>query len=205
MVRWWLSSVCLLGLWLAAACGGGGEEGSPTAAAPSPGAGRPTPVLQRTPEATPIIIDGDFRAPTKGYGVHIPDGWIARPNLLPTATSISDVFFAPEEEGPVRTNIAVTCETVDGGMTLKQYVDQHRELVAVVTGQTPEVEEAQVAGVEAARLAYALEKEPAVDKLETVFAGKDCIWVVSLTAPLGQGATERTVFDEFVSSFTFLP
>jgi len=205
MAKWWLPFLWLAALLLAVACGGGSGEAPATPTALPPDTGSPSPAVTMTPEATPIISDGQFEAPSKGYSVQIPEGWIVRPNLIPTTTSSTDVFFAPEDESAVRPNIAVTCEKVEEGTDLQQYVAQKRELLAVITGHTPEGEKREVSGGEATLFTYSLTKEPAVDKIEAYFQGKDCIWTVALAVPGGQRETYRPLFEEFLSSIQLLP
>ena len=168
--------------------------------------GQPTPVLPVTPEPTPIITGNQFEAPTKGYKVLIPEGWIARPNFFPTASSTTDVFFGPEEAGSkVRTNIGVTCEQTEEGTSFDQYVAEKRELLAAVTGRTPETQSIEVSGREAAVMTYSLERDPAVDKVDAVFAGDRCVWTVALTVAGGQVEAQRPLFDQFLGSFQLLP
>jgi hypothetical protein len=204
MARWWVPFLWLAALTLAVACGGGGAKAPATATAPPAETGGSTPAVTMTPEITPIVSDGQFKAPAKGYGVQIPEGWIARPNFMPTTTSSTDVFFAPVDESPVRPNIAVTCEQVEQGTSLEQYIGQKREIATVTTGHTPEAEKREVSGGEATLLTYSLTKEPVVDKVEAYFQGKDCIWTVALAVPGGQRETYRPTFQAFLSSFQLL-
>jgi hypothetical protein len=205
MAKWWLPLLWLAALLLAVGCGGGGEKAPTTPTTPPADTPGPTPVVTMTPEPTPMITNGRFEAPTKGYGVQIPENWIARPNLFPTTTSSTDVFFAPVDESPVRPNIAVTCEEASAGTSLGQYVGQRREVVAVVTGHTPQEEEREVSGLKATVFTYSLTKAPAVDKVEVYFQGKGCIWAVALAVPGGQGGTYGPAFEDFLSSFQLLP
>ena len=200
----WLGFLWVAVLVLAVSCGGD-DDVTPATPAGSP-VGQPTPVLPVTPEPTPIITGNQFEAPTKGYKVLIPEGWVARPNFFPTATSTTDVFFGPEEaDSEVRTNIGVTCEQTEEGTSFEQYVAEKRELLAAVTGRTPETQSTQVSGREAAVMAYSLEREPPVDKIDAVFAGDRCVWTVALTVTSGQVEALSPLFDEFLGSFQLLP
>lgn len=204
MTRWWLPFLWLVVLLLAVACGGGGEEVPAAPTTPPPDTGRPTPVVLNTPEPTPIITDGQFEAPTKGYSIRIPEDWIARPNVLPTATSSTDVFFAPEDESPVRTNIAVTCEQAEEGTSLEQYINRKRVLVTAVTGHAPQIDEGRVSGRDALVITFSLERQPAVDKIEVLFLEEERIWTVALSVPGGERESYRPVFEEFLASFQLL-
>lgn len=200
MARWWLPFLWLSVLLLAVNCGGGEE--APTGSTPD--AGRLTPELQGTAEPTPIIIDGQFEAPAKGYAVQVPDGWTVHPNFLPSPFA-TDAFFAPSGGDGVRPNIAVVCEQLLEGTTLSEHFGVKTEIVRRIANVEPDVSSRQVAGLEALVARYGREDaDPPLHKTEVVFISEGCGWSVSLTVPLGREAEYEPVLEDFLASFRLL-
>jgi len=181
-----------------AACGGGGEEAGPTAG--------PTTAAQGTPMSTPIISDGQFEFPDKGYSVRFPDGWTPVANFLPGPDFSVDAFFAPEEVNGLQPNMAVNCEQLQQGTDLNEYFNAKVNVVKQVTKVEPEVGSRQVDGQDAKFYRFTRQDtDPPIEKTEVFLVTEKCGWDISLTAPLENPASYRTLFDEFLDSFRLLP
>ena len=203
MGRYSLAAILtFLSLTLAACAGGGKEVAEPTTAA------QPTSAATPTPMNTPTITDNLFEFKDKGYSVRFPQGWTPLPNYLPGPDFSIDAFFAPQEEqiAEVQPNIAVTCETLPEGMTLKDYFDREVEIVKQVTKVEPETSSREVSGQEALQLRYARETTAMpLEKTEVLFVTDRCGWNISLTAPFSNSASYHEPFEQFVNSFLLLP
>ena len=204
MAKRWLAFLWLAVLLLAVGCGGGDEApAAPTGATSE--VGSPTPPSERTAVPTPIITNGRFEDPAKGYSVQIPDGWAAHPNFVP-APLLTDAFFAPNGTEGVQPNIAVLCEELPEGRTLTEHFDAKTEIVRRVAGVEPDVSTRQVGGMEVMVASYGRENSnPPLHKTEVVFVSERCGWSVSLTVPFGQEGEYEPLFERFLASFTLLP
>jgi hypothetical protein len=184
------------------ACGGGGGEAKET-----PITGQATSAAPATPMSTPIVADNLFEFPDRGYSVRFPEGWTPMPNFLPGPGFSVDVFFAPQETEGVQPNIAVTCEQVDEGKNLKDYVNAKVDIVKNIAHVEPEVSPREVSGQEAMMSRYARETnvDSPFEKTEVFFITERCGWIIALTAPYNERASYHDLFDEFVDSFRLLP
>jgi hypothetical protein len=203
LIRYWQVVVLAVVSFAVSACGGGGEEGAATPSV-TPGA-RLTPFVLGTPASTPIITDGKFEFPARGYAVTMPSGWSAHPNLSPGAGLSADGFLAPTEVEGVQPNISVSCESAVAGMSLEDYSKAKLGLVESVSGARPDARSTKVAGQDALEADYSVEdKPPAVDKTIVFFVTDRCGWTITLTVPLGQRAAYRSTLDDFLASFRLL-
>jgi hypothetical protein len=194
--------LAVLSLSLTACAGGGDEEVAQPGTTP-----QPTSSAEVTPARTPTITDNLFEFPDGGYSVRFPEGWSPRANFLPGPGFTVDAFFAPQEVEKVQPNIAVTCEQVPEGMSLKEYSDRKVEVAKQVTKEEPEVTSREVSGQEAMQLRYTREERIAapIEKTEVVFITDRCGWDIALTAPFSERVAYRDLFNEFLGSFSLLP
>ncbi len=199
-------SIVSIGL---ASCGGGGEGGQVA----EPGTAEPGATEQATVAASPTIVlgtptitDNLFEFKEKGYSVRFPEGWTPEPNFLPAPGFSVDAFFAPDEIGGIRPNIAVTCQTLPEGVTLKEYFDGKLDIVRQVTLLEPEVSSRKVSGQDALVSHYEREEtDQPLQKTEVVFINERCGWSIALTVPLSAPTDYQDVFNEFLDSFRLLP
>ena len=201
--------VILLALGLAA-CGGEGENnGVAVPGTISPEVGQPTAAAEATattPAGGFTIIGDLFESQTKGYGVRFPEGWTADADYLAGTGFSVDAFFAPEEVGGVRPNVAVTCETLSEAMELRAYLDKKIEVAARTAQVEPEISSLQVAGQEALMSRFTREAaEVPLVRNEVVFFSDRCAWSVALTAPLGEETDYEELFRSILESFRLLP
>jgi hypothetical protein len=193
-----------------AACGGNGEEkvSTPETASPEAG-GQPTAVAQVTPTgpgAGYTVSGSFFESQEKGYSVNFPEGWTPDPNFLPGTDFSIDAFFAPEEVGGLKPNLAVTCDALSERTDLKAYFDRKVDIIRQTAQVEPEISSLEVAGQEAlmARVERETNKPPLV-KTEVVFFGGKCAWIVDLSAPLGGQTDYDALLNSFLQSFSLLP
>lgn len=207
-----------LGALLYTACGGDGDNGdngdngdeTPTTIAsthvPRTTCKAETPVTPVPSEDLPPDAE-EFTSSERAYTVRFPIDWEVQENRVAVQNISGDVFLSPAMEGPVKPNIAVTCETLPLGTDSQAYVEAKLALLEQLYGQRPEIlQEMTISGRPALMVheVVVVEQTPEpfrLDKLEVFFADDLGGWSIAVSSPEGTLDKYRAAFDMLVASF----
>jgi hypothetical protein len=90
-------------------------------------------------------------------------------------------------------------------MTIRECSDRKIEVLKQVIQVGPEVSSRQIADQDARVLRFTREEIGSpIEKTEVVLVSERCGWDIALTAPFGDRASYRDLFDAFLASFRFL-
>jgi hypothetical protein len=187
-------AVTLLAAWLGAC--GGDSDGSP----------EPT-VRHQRPEA---VIAGTHLTRDGLYEVEFPQGWTVDADLASVENQFVDAFFSGEVDAGVQTNISVTCEEADTEVDLDAYVADKLFAVESLDGRSDihTGEGPSVSGQPSRTIEYGIrlagEQPKDVRRVDVVFVGGGCGWVVSLVSTPGAAEGARPFLDGFLDSFELL-
>jgi hypothetical protein len=174
------------------ACGGGSDDAEPT------------PGRDRRPEA---VIAGTHLTRAGLYEVEFPQGWTVDADLASVENQFVDAFFSGDIEAGVQTNISVTCEEADTEVDLDAYVADKLFAVESLEGRSDihTGEGPSVSGQPSSTIEYGItltgEQPKDVHRVDVVFVGGGCGWVVSLVSTPAAAAGARAFLDGFLASF----
>jgi hypothetical protein len=183
-------------LAFAACSDGNGESGD----------GSPTPLPSARVRVEPTVVGQDVTFSSKGYAAQIPEGWSFDPNAVVFGDLSSDLFLSPSTEEVVQPNIAVTCETIEAGVTLNDFMESKLDTLRRLTnGEIDPPTAATAAGQDSLAVEYDETRGDVALSRRDIFMVRDqCAWSLSLTTAAGGLADYEQLFDTFVANFKFI-